>query len=362
MHPNFEIYKELMKKKLYTIAVLLAFAIAVSSCLGNSEEAEVTVYDDTAMSSFSFSAVNRYIHTTSKSGGDSVYLTKLAVADYPFTIDQYQRKIYNINPLPADCDLKHIVVLAAATNYSGAIALKSTISDSIRYFSNTDSIDFSTVRVFRVFNNTGSKFRDYQVQVNVMSQEESSKVIWKQMPEGATMPTTPMAGWEFAYNEAGNGIVASNDHWATRIEETLGDDSRLLPVKGSFACWKLNNGLSYALLVGDSEAQDKYAAVWRKVIDNDNPMGSSWVYIPMETSNIYGLPKGVRYFLLPYTNGSVLAINGNGVIYQSRDQGITWKIPSALQSPISSVADAAIDADGGIWLESSENGTIWYGK
>lgn len=290
-------------------------------------------------------------------------MTKLAVANYPFTIDQYQRKIYNSKPLPADCDLKHILVTATATSYSGNIFLKSTISDSVKYYTNTDSIDFSTPRVFRVFNNTGSKYRDYEVQMNIMSEAESSEIVWKQMPEGTTLPATPMAGWEFAYNEAGNGIVASKDHWATRIEETLDDDSRLLPVNGSFACWKQNNGLSYALLVGDCDAQDKYVAVWRKVIDNDNPTSSSWVYIPMEATNTYGLPKGVRYFLLPYTNGSVLAINGEGDIYRSRDQGITWKTSSALQSPISSVAAAAADADGGIWLlESSEKGTVWYGK
>ena len=111
LQPNFEICKELMKKKLYTIAVLMAFAIAVTSCLSNSEEVEITTYDDTAMSSFSLSAVNRYVHTTSKSGGDSVYLSKLAVAKYPFAIDQYQRKIYNSDSLPADCDLKHILVI-----------------------------------------------------------------------------------------------------------------------------------------------------------------------------------------------------------------------------------------------------------
>ena len=116
LQPNFEIYKELMKKKLYTIAVLMALAMAVTSCLGDSEESEITTYDDTCMSSFAFTAVNRYIHTTSKSGGDSVYLQKLTVDNYPFTIDQYQRKIYNTDSLPADCDLKHILVTATASS------------------------------------------------------------------------------------------------------------------------------------------------------------------------------------------------------------------------------------------------------
>ena len=352
-----------MKKKLYTIAVLMALAMAVTSCLGDSEESEITTYDDTCMSSFAFTAVNRYIHTTSKSGGDSVYLQKLTVDNYPFTIDQYQRKIYNTDSLPVDCDLKHILVTATASSYSGFIAVKSATSDSLKYYSDADSLDFSTVREFRVYNNTGEKYRAYQVQVNVKTQSESSTLVWKQMPAGTEMPTTPMAGWDFKYNAAGDGILASQDNWATTINETLDDDSRLLPANGSFACWKLDNGLSYALLVGDSEAQDKYAVVWRKVIDNDNPTRSSWVYIPIGANNIYALPKGQHYFLLPYTNGSVLAIDSKGVIYKSRDQGITWKTSSTLRSPISSVAAAATDGMGGIWLlESAETGTIWYGK
>ena len=34
-----------------------------------------------------------------------------------------------------------------------------------------------------------------------------------------------MNGWEFAFNAEHNGINASNDHWATVIEETLDTDA-----------------------------------------------------------------------------------------------------------------------------------------
>ena len=361
-----------MKKKLYTIAVLLALALGVTSCLGNSDEAEITTYDDTAMASFSLSAVNRYVHTTSKSGGDSVYLSKLTVANYPFTIDQYQRKIYNADSLPADCDLKHILVTATATSYSGTVVVKSATSDSLSYFSGTDSLDFSTIREFRVYNNTGGKYRAYQVQVNVKKQD-TSKMVWKQLPAGTVMPTTPMAGWDFMVYLSGQGFVASQDNWATSFEETFDEDISLLPypASASFACWKLDNGLTYGLLVGSSDAQDKYAVVWRKVIDNDNPTSSSWVYIPIEPNNSYALPKldkYSRYYLLPYTKGSVLAIDVNGNIYQSRDQGITWKTSSDLQSPTSRVLKASTDGNGGIWLwtkdsdDESDPGVFWYGK
>ena len=362
-----------MKKTIYTIAVLLSLAIGLSSCLNGSDEAEVIVYDDTAIGAFSLSAVNRYVHTTSKSGGDSTYLSKLTVANYPFTIDQYQRKIYNTDSLPADCDLKHILVTATPTTYSGSIWIKSAISDTLFYYNSADSLDFSTIREFVVYNNTGEKYRTYQVQVNVKKKVSSTAVVWTQMPIGTVMPTTPMAGWDFIFYLSGKGFVATQGTWETSFDETFDEDTRLLPypASASFACWELGNGLSYALLVGSSDAQDKYAVVWRKVIDNDNPTSSSWAYIPIEDNNCYALPKldrYSRYFLLPYTKGSVLAIDGNGNIYQSRDQGITWKTSSALQSPTSRVLKASTDGNGGIWLwtkdsdDESDPGVVWYGK
>lgn len=357
-----------MKKKLYTIAVLLALAITVTSCLGDGNEAEITVYDDTAMSSFSLSAVNRIVHTTSKSGADSVYRAKLSVASYPFTIDQYQRKIYNLDSLPADCDVKHVLVTAAATAYSGIIGVKSTTSDSVAYYSSSDSLDFTSPRIFRIFNNTGSKYRDYEVRLNVKTKVEN-QTNWTRMPEGTALPTTPTTGWDFRYNIEGNGIQSSKDNWTTIIDETLDEDPRLLPnsSSASFVSWNLGDGSTYALLAGNCDAQDKYMTVWRKVIDNQNPTNSGWVFIPIESNNNFGLPKLENYqsyFLLPYTNGKVLAIDGNGVIYQSVDQGITWKIPTALQPTVSNVKSAATDGKGGIWLLEDEGGkdVVWYGR
>lgn len=84
--------------------------------------------------------------------------------------------------------------------------------------------------------------------------------------------------------------------------------------------------------------------------------------MPRDEGNNYYLPKNQSYWLLPYTEGSVLAVDGNGNIYQSRDQGITWKTTSQLVSPVSSVAAAATDSDGAIWLQESETGVVWYGK
>jgi photosystem II stability/assembly factor-like uncharacterized protein len=85
--------------------------------------------------------------------------------------------------------------------------------------------------------------------------------------------------------------------------------------------------------------------------------------MPLSDSNPYYLPKGQYYWLLPYTDNSVLAIAADGTVYQSRDQGITWKTNSNLKLPISNIAKVSTKGEGDIWLqESGEAGTIWYGK
>ena len=361
------------KRYIYTLCFMLSAVLSLTSCLkGNDDDIDISQYDDMAITSFTLTSVNKYTTTTSSDGTETVSKTTLSSGLPVFSIDQYNHKIFNNVPLPAGCDLEHILATITTKN-SGQVGIKSLVSDSVFSFLYTDSIDYSQPRELRVYALNGSGYRAYQVQVNAKEQSGSSTIVWKQMPEGTEMPTTPMAGWDFTYNAAGDGILASQDNWATVIEETLDEDSRLLPLpaSASFACWNLGNGLSYALLVGNCDAQDKYVSVWRKVIDNDNPTSSSWVYFPMEADNSYGLPKLQNYFgyfLLPYTNGSVLAIDGNGNIYQSRDQGITWKTSSALQSPISRVLAASTDGNGGIWLWTrdsdleSDPGVVWFGK
>lgn len=102
---------------------MIAVGMGLTSCLKNdSDDAETISYNETAISSFALSAVNRYIHTTTSAGKDSVYRQVLTVKNYPFTIDQYQRKIYNTDSLPADCDLKHVLATIGKSTYKAAIS------------------------------------------------------------------------------------------------------------------------------------------------------------------------------------------------------------------------------------------------
>lgn len=347
-----------MKRVFQVICGLLTVSWLLTSCLKSSDN-ETTVYDDMAVSTFKLGTLNRYLHTITSGGKDSVYKSTYAGDAYKMTIDQLNHRIYNTDSLPYGTDCTHVICNVTAKN-NGIIYVKSMISDTLVFFqSGKDSIDFTRPRVFRVFSTDGSGSFDYTVTLNVRKQE-TGQMLWTQMASGTQMPEPYNAGWEFAISQ--HSIVASSDHWTTIVEEPVnGDDSVLLPVRNySSTCWNLDKGIVYALMIGDNDLVDESVVVWRRLIDSDQP--TEWTYMPRDEENNYYLPKNQSYWLLPYTEGSVLAVDGNGNIYQSRDQGITWKTTSQLVSPVSSVAAAATDSDGAIWLQESETGVVWCGK
>ena len=355
--PKFVIERS-MKRIFQVFCGLLVAAFSLTSCLNSSDDS-TTYYGDMAIKTFTLGTLNRYLHTTTSDGRDSIYKSTYTATSYKLNIDQLNHKIYSADSLLPNTDISRVVCSVTTAN-NGIVYVKSMISDTLTYFtSGSDSIDFTQPRIFRVYANDGSGSRDYTVSLAVRGQA-AGQLLWTEMPVGTELPVTSMNGWEFAFNAEHNGINASNDHWATVIEETLDTDASLLPTENcSFACWKMAKGLSYALLVGDNDSQARAAVVWRKIIDPDK--ATSWVYMPWDQDNAYYLPKGRHYWLLPYVNGSVLAVDGNGNIYQSRDQGITWKTSSDLKSPILSVAGAAVDDNGILWLQEARTGKVWRG-
>ena len=346
-----------MKRIFQVLCGLLMTGMLLTSCL-NSDDSTTTYYDDMAIMSFSLGTLNRYLHTTTSAGKDSVYKTTYAGSAYKMSIDQLNHKIYNTDSLPIGTDIRRVVCSATVRN-NAVIYVKSLTSDTLNYFnSGSDSIDFSQPRLFRVFANDGSGCRDYQITLNLRTQK-AGQLLWTQMPTSTELPETWMNGWEFSLSDDHDAIASSNDHWTTVVEEVLDTDPSLLPSANySFACWEISKGLSYALLVGDSDGQEKAAVVWRKIIDPDKP--TQWVYMPVDDNNPYYLPKGCRYWLLPFMeDGSVLAVNEAGTIYKSRDYGITWKSDSEMKAPVTTVAGAAVAIDGTIWLRGND-GTVWY--
>ena len=198
-----------MKRVFQVICGLLTVSWLLTSCL-NSSDNETTLYDDMAVSTFKLGTLNRYLHTTTKEGKDTVYKSTYAGDAYKMTIDQLNHRIYNIDSLPYGTDCAHIICNVTTRN-NGVVYVKSMISDTLVYFqSGKDSIDFTYPRVFRVFSTDGSGSRDYMVTLNVRKQE-TGKMKWTQMASGTQMQEPYNAGWQFNISPDGHGIVSSTD-------------------------------------------------------------------------------------------------------------------------------------------------------
>lgn len=173
-----------MRKFFYALCTLAV--LAVSSCL-DSKDDESTYYDDTAITAFTMGTLNRYRHTTSATGTDSIYKTTLTGSTYAMTIDQLKCEIYNKDSLPEGTDVAHVVVTTLSTKNSGVVLIKSATSDSLAYYSTSDSINFSTPRIFRVYSSSGTSYRDYTVTLNVKQTTKSDTLQWTSTAQSEDM-------------------------------------------------------------------------------------------------------------------------------------------------------------------------------
>lgn len=222
-----------MIKKFLAFACMALALFAFSSCL-NSDEDEITYYDDTAVTAFSLSAVNRYIHTTASDGvTDSVYKTSLTVSGYAFSIDQQQRLIYNPDSLPVGTDAAHVLATISSKN-SGSLVLNlknKAGQDSLVYYSSADSIDFTNPVRVRVYNTQGTAYREYTVKLNVHRQE-GDVFKWNAMDAPALQTVTDrrmVVNGEELYlfglkDGATVGYVYSNQTWK-QLSRSFGGDA-----------------------------------------------------------------------------------------------------------------------------------------
>lgn len=134
----------------------------------SSDETTVEYTHDTAITAFSLGSLDRY--TKTKAGKDTLLKANVKGSDYKFYIDQAQRKIYNVDSLPAGTRTAAVLATITSKNSSPVILMhaKQTANlDSAAYYSSTDSINFSEPRLIRVYSSDYSAYAEYQVTVNV---------------------------------------------------------------------------------------------------------------------------------------------------------------------------------------------------
>lgn len=161
---------------------MLTAVLLMASCL-NSKDSDSTLNDDTAITGFTLGTLNRYLHTTSSTGADSIYKVLVTGSDYKFSIDEDNHRIFNVDSLPVGTDVKHVVCSIASLN-NGTVLYKSLISDTLFYYNSSDSLDFSSPRSFFVYASNGSSYEEYTVEVNV-HKEEGEQFIWMRHNDNA---------------------------------------------------------------------------------------------------------------------------------------------------------------------------------
>jgi len=103
--------------------------------------------------------------------------------------------------------------------------------------------------------------------------------------------------------------------------------------------------------------------LWRKICQNNSTASKGrWTYLPYDNNNPHRLPRKAQPSIVRF-QGTLLAIGGDQKMYQSRDQGLSWRVNNTFKLPVTSIDmqyTMAADNDGYIWL-TDDVGTIWVG-
>ena len=170
-----------MKRNFAPFVLVLTALMMMTSCLNTDDD--TTYYDDTAITAFSIGTLNRVVGKKYNSDEDST--STLNCSAYKFTIDQLTNQIYNVDSLPKGVKNNRVVCSVSSYN-SGVIGVKRINSDTIDYFSSSDSLNFSEPRQFIVYATSGKAMRRYNVTINI-HQEDSTDFVWKHMVDGAVV-------------------------------------------------------------------------------------------------------------------------------------------------------------------------------
>lgn len=169
-----------MNRHIALFCRLFLAAILLTSCLDDDND-EVTLYDDTAMTSFSIAGADIMCHTTASTGGDSIYFATAgtAVTNVAFTIDQISATVYNTDSLPKGVDVSRMLC-SITTRNNGVPFIESLEPGEPTYLATTDSTDFSEPRIIRIYSSDGMNYRPYTVTVNV-HKEDGDQFVWTAM-------------------------------------------------------------------------------------------------------------------------------------------------------------------------------------
>lgn len=305
-----------MKSKTINIAVLLAALFSLVSCL-DTNDGDYVYTDDSAVTAFSVTSAKKAVHVKASNGADSVYYTTATLTAYKFVIDQQRCVIYNPDSLPYGVDPTKLLVSANSLN-SGSLVLKSMTSDSLSYFSTTDSLDFSKPRELQVYSLSGAAVRKYEVRVNV-HQEPADQFNWTKLPN-PTAFTNATGVKSFVVTTASGTtrrFLLASDGTMTTVYRADGDDA-----------WTATTPDFNHTLAAETyrSAAVKHDTLF--VCDNGVVMattdGNTWT---QQTTAEAGVAR-----IIAANPIRLYAYNNEGVMVSSDDSGKTWKAASIDES------------------------------
>lgn len=161
---------------------MLAAAFLLSSCL-NDDSDEVTLYDDTAITSFSLTGAKLVKHTVGSDGEDSIYTINGAttVSAIKFHIDQVNHRIFNTEKLPMNVDVSKMLC-SIGTRNNGVPFIEPLEPGDPTYVSTTDSVDFSERRVVRIYSSNGATYSTDTIYVYRYT-EDGDTFVWTRMAD-----------------------------------------------------------------------------------------------------------------------------------------------------------------------------------
>ncbi len=362
--------------------MLLGMMSTMASCMGDSST-EITLYDDAAITAFSLGTLNRITHTTASDGTDSVITTTYTGGNYRFNIDQVNRLIFNTDSLPLGTDVAHVLCNISTRNNSVAYYFDTEEKDKFYLYSSDDSIDFTTPREFIIFSSDGLGSTRYTIKVNA-HQQDGDEFVWERIGTGYTpvTPPTPPSGIKtiigtcmaetYALSDD-NKLMVSKDNGQTWQEEILDSDAAMLPTTDlSFVTYDmpLADNTYHVVLAGNRDEQlyaDDCAMVWRKIVDiTFGAPKSNWVFIDRQAEKGYKLPNMKNLNIVRYDDSILAFGKPYDKIYQSRDNGITWKENSLYKMPegfdTNATAIKVEVKDNIIYIYCEGTGEIWKGK
>lgn len=264
-----------------SMVIIAVTAMVLTSCLGSDKSSDITYYNDTAITGFSLGTMNRYLHTTSKAGTDSIYKRTYKGSDYKFTINQATGEIFNIDSLPVNTDAEH-VICAVSTKNSGVVMIYDSTKDAWNLLTR-DSTDFSYDRQLRVFDMTGKYHNDYTVKVNV-HKENGDELNWHEKDYSETF--ADMKGLKLIISNDVLYVFGDNGTSTVAYKSPISDGQNWTPLTFNFnhllardaydnimefddKIYIVDNGAIYTSTDGENWTQASQGASIKKIIAND---------------------------------------------------------------------------------------------